>query len=64
MAPRDLDNELHGQKDDGPVAQPRRVKHLLVHEGGRKTRIAVGAGPLGRPTPVAPSGRRTAGTLL
>ena len=58
LAPRALENELQEQLLDRSGRPPRRVRHLLVYQGGRSDETAPGNGPLGRPTPVATGGRR------
>ena len=51
LAPRALEDEL--QKPVREVLkQPRRVGHLVVHDGGRADAPGQSSGPLGTPVPV------------
>jgi hypothetical protein len=63
MAPRALENELQEQPARSAPLQPRRIGHLLVYDSGCEGAKGLGSGPLGRPTPVATGGRRSARSL-
>ena len=56
LAPRALDDRVAAAPAE--EIAPRRVGHLTVYEGGRRSAGPVGDGPLGRPAPVSSSGQR------
>jgi hypothetical protein len=55
IAPRALENELQEHRH-GTGRSPRRVRHLLVYDGGLYGATRPDGGPLGRPSPVATGG--------